>query len=428
MGSTLVVTNDFPPRQGGIETFVHQLTTRMPAEEVVVYTSAEPGAAAFDATLPFPVVRDRAHTLLPTPRTARRAAELARAHGCDRAWFGAAAPLALLAPALRRAGVRRMVATSHGHEIWWARTPLARQALRRIGQGVDVVTYLGEYTRARIAPALGPRARMVRLVPGVDAELFRPDTAGRAAVRARHGLDGRRPVIACVSRLVTRKGQDTLIRALPLVRRAVPEATVLIVGQGPEEARLRALAGRLLPAGAVVFTGGRPHRDLPPYLAAADVFAMPCRTRKGGLEAEGLGIVYLEAAASGLPVLVGDSGGAVDAVLDGVTGHVVDGTRPEAVAERLAALLTDPERARAMGRRGRAWVEREWSWDASHARLAGLLDPTVPLPERSTVPVPGRSSLPVPEQSSAGQSSWRESSAGQSSAGQPCSGPAGRER
>ncbi|WP_405612456.1 glycosyltransferase family 4 protein [Streptomyces sp. NBC_01511] len=380
MSSTLVVTNDFPPRQGGIETFVHAVTTRMPADRVVVYTSSEPGAAAYDATLPFPVVRDRAHMLLPTSRVTRTAIEIARSHGCDRVWFGAAAPLAYMAPALVRGGpIRRTVATTHGHEIWWARTPGARQVLRRVGTYVDVVTYLGEYTRSRIAPALGPGARMSRLVPGVDAATFRPDRGAscardvRDAVRERHGISGKK-IILCVSRLVTRKGQDVLIRALPLIRRAVPDAVLVVVGHGPDERRLRALARRHAD-GAVVFAGGKDHTETASYYAAADVFAMPCRTRKGGLEAEGLGIVFLEAAASGLPVVAGDSGGAPDAVLDGRTGLVVDGRDVASVAEALTTLLLSPERAAAMGEAGRRWVTKRWSWEASARHLTELLTP-----------------------------------------------------
>ncbi|MFB7615957.1 glycosyltransferase family 4 protein [Kitasatospora sp. NPDC056181] len=369
MASTLVVTNDFPPRQGGIETFVHALATRLPAGEVVVYTSAEPGAAAYDAGLPFPVVRDRSRMLLPTRRVTRRAAEIARANDCDRVWFGAAAPLAAMTPGLRRQapGIGRTVATTHGHEIWWARTPGARRLLRRIGDSVDVVTYLGEYTRARIAPALGPRARLERLVPGVDTGLFRPSGDG-----ARAGG----PVVLCVARLVPRKGQDVLIRALPLIRRAAPGTVLVLVGRGPDERRLRALARQHTEPGSVVFAGGREHAATAAHYAAADVFAMPCRTRRAGLEAEGLGIVFLEAAAAGLPVVAGRSGGAPDAVLDGVTGTVVDGRSPAVVASAVGRLLRAPaaERART-GAAGRRWVQQEWSWETSARRLAGLLDP-----------------------------------------------------
>lgn len=374
MGTTLVITNDFPPRQGGIETFVHAMATRVPDDDVVVYTSSEPGQREFDATLPFPVIRDRTRMLLPTRRVGRRAVEIMRAFGCDRVWFGAAAPLAAMAPTLRRAGARRIVATTHGHEIWWAYVPGARQALRRVGDGVDVVTYLGDYTRHRIAPALGPRACLSRLVPGVDVQAFRPDAdpVGARLLLDRLGVRDRK-VVLCVSRLVTRKGQDVLIRALPLLQRAVPDAVLVLVGQGPEERRLRALARRHAD-GSVVFAGGVSHAGTAAYYAAADVFAMPCRTRKAGLEAEGLGIVFLEAQASGLPVIAGNSGGAPDTVIDGETGRVVDGRDVEAVAEALALTLSSPERI-SMGAAGRRWAEKEWTWDASARHLTELLTP-----------------------------------------------------
>ncbi|MDX3375882.1 glycosyltransferase family 4 protein [Streptomyces sp. ME02-6991-2A] len=381
---TLVVTNDFPPRQGGIETFVHAMTGRFPAGSVVVYTSAEPGAAAHDAALPYPVIRDPARMLLPTPRATARAVELARLHGCDSVWFGAAAPLGLMGERLRReAGIRRAVATTHGHEVWWARTPGARTLLRRIGDRTDAVTYLGAATRAPIATALGPAAarRMVRLAPGVDAEAFRVRDGERYAVRAghqeireRYGL-GARPVILCAARLVPRKGQDTLIRALPAVRQAVPGAVLLLTGDGPYARTLRRLAEDTEVADHVILAGGQPHAQMPGHYAAADVFAMPCRTRRRGLEVEGLGIVFLEAAAAGLPVLVGDSGGAPDAVRDGETGHVVDGRDVDAVAGRLVELLRDREAAAAMGEKGRAWVREAWGWGSAYATLEGLLRP-----------------------------------------------------
>ncbi|MFI7890658.1 glycosyltransferase family 4 protein [Streptomyces sp. CACIS-1.16CA] len=381
---TLVVTNDFPPRQGGIETFVRAMTDRFPADSVVVYTSAEPEAAAHDAALPYPVVRDAARMLLPVPRVAARAAGLARRHGCDSVWFGAAAPLGLMADRLRReSGVRRAVATTHGHEVWWARTPGARALLRRIGERTDAVTYLGAATRTPIAAALGPAAarRMVRLAPGVDAEAFAVRPGARGAVRTPvnrvrelYGL-GARPVILCAARLVPRKGQDTLIRALPAVLRAVPDAVLLLTGDGPCARTLHRLAADTGVAHAVVLAGGRPHPEMPEHYAAAEVFAMPCRTRRRGLEVEGLGIVFLEAAAAGLPVLVGDSGGAPDTVRDGETGYVVDGRDTDAVADRLVALLRDPAAAAAMGERGRAWVREAWGWDGAYATLAGLLRP-----------------------------------------------------
>ncbi|GAA1546305.1 glycosyltransferase family 4 protein [Actinomadura kijaniata] len=363
----LIVTNDFPPRRGGIETFVYEMARRFPAGEVVVYTSREEGDAAFDAGLAFPVVRDPARTLLPTRRVVRNVRRLLARYGCDRVWFGAAAPLGLMAG---RIGVPS-VATTHGHEVWWASVPGARQVLRRIGERADVVTYLTDDTRRRMARAWGPGARLERLVPGVDADLFRPGDG--SGVREHLGL-GDRPVILSVSRLVARKGQDRLVRAMPLVRAAVPDATLLIVGDGPQEFWLRGLAGKIAPGG-VVFAGGRPHAELPPFYAAADVFAMPCRDRRLGLETEGLGIVFLEAQAAGLPVLAGRSGGAPEAVRDGETGFVVDDD-VRRIADRLVTLLTDPG---AMGAKGRAWVRDEWSWDRSHDRLRHLLGtcPTV---------------------------------------------------
>jgi phosphatidylinositol alpha-1,6-mannosyltransferase len=355
----LIVSNDFPPRRGGIQSFVHELASRMPAGSVVVYAPRWDGAAEFDARQPFPVIRHPTSLMLPVPSVARRAARLLREHGCDTVLFGAAAPLGLLAPSLRRAGAGRIVAITHGHEAGWAALPGARTLLRRIGDETDVLTYLGEYFRVRLARVLSAEAaaRMVRLAPGVDTASFRPG-AGGDAIRERLGLTGR-PVVVCVSRMVPRKGQDTLIRAWPQVlARARGAPALLLVGDGPYRAQLERLARRAGIAGSVVFTGPVPGADLPAYYDAGNVFAMPCRTRRGGLDVEGLGIVYLEASASGLPVVGGDSGGAPDAILPGETGYVVPGRDPAAVADRIAGLLADPAGARAMGEKGAAWVGR----------------------------------------------------------------------
>ncbi|MER6326804.1 glycosyltransferase family 4 protein [Streptomyces coelicoflavus] len=369
---TLIVTNDFPPRQGGIETFVRELADRFPPDGVVVLTGSPTPAAQPGEPVPYPVVRHPARTLLPTPRATAHAAAVARRYGCDRVWFGAAAPLALMAGRLRRtAGIRTAVATTHGHEVGWARTPGARGLLRRVGTEVDTLTWLGDSTRGPIEAALAPGARTARLVPGVDTGAFHPAVDG-APVRTRWGL-GHRPVILCAARLVPRKGQDTLVRALPWVRRAVPDAVLLLVGDGPYLSGLRQLALREGVMDSVFFAGGHPHHALPSFYAAADVFAMPCRTRRAGLEVEGLGIVYLEAAASGLPVVAGDSGGAPDTVREGETGYVVDGRSVAATADRLIRLLRDPRLARAMGDGGRRWVRTAWSWDRSYATLRDLL-------------------------------------------------------
>ncbi|MDQ0953087.1 phosphatidylinositol alpha-1,6-mannosyltransferase [Streptomyces phaeochromogenes] len=380
MHKTLIVTNDFPPRPGGIQAFLHNMALRLDPERLVVYASTwkrgREGAeatAAFDAEQPFVIVRDRTTMLLPTPRVSQRAVGLLREHGCTSVWFGAAAPLGLLAPALRKAGAGRLVATTHGHEAGWAQLPGSRGLLRRIGESTDTITYLGEYTRSRIAAALTPEAaaRMAQLPPGVDEKTFHPGSGGDA-VRARLGLTDR-PVVVCVSRLVPRKGQDTLILAMPRILASEPEAVLLIVGGGPYEKDLRRLAYETGVVGSVRFTGAVPWSELPAHYGAGDVFAMPCRTRRGGLDVEGLGIVYLEASATGLPVVAGDSGGAPDAVLDGETGWVVRGGSPEDAADRIVALLGDPELRCRMGERGREWVEEKWRWDLLAERLKELL-------------------------------------------------------
>jgi phosphatidylinositol alpha-1,6-mannosyltransferase len=376
MRRTLIVTNDFPPRQGGIQSFIHELALRLPADALTVYAPRWDGAAEFDARQPFEVVRHPTSLMIHSPGVTRRAIQVANAKGAEAVVFGAAAPLGLITPALRRStGITRAIAITHGHEAGWAALPVARQMLRRIGENVDVVTYLGEYFRVRVAAALSPAAaaRMTQLAPATDPATFRPDPQAGAAIRARHGLADR-PVVACVSRLVPRKGQDTLIRAWPQVLAQVPEAALLIVGGGPYASSLRSLATRTVPPASAIFTGPVPFAELPAHYAAGDVFAMPCRTRRGGLDVEGLGIVYLEASATGLPVIGGDSGGAPNAILDGETGYVVPGRDTRTLASRIVSLLRDPAGARAMGEKGRAWIERDWTWDQAAARLASLID------------------------------------------------------
>ncbi|MEV2266213.1 glycosyltransferase family 4 protein [Nonomuraea africana] len=362
MSRVLIVTNDFPPRPGGIQSFVHGLALRTPS--VMVYAPRWRGCEEFDGRQPYPVVRHPTSLMLPTPGVARRAARLVAAHGAETVVFGAAAPLGLLAPRLRAAGARRIVMLTHGHES----SPLFRPLMRRIGSHADVVTYLGSYTHARLA-ALIPPGKLVRLAPGVDTDVFSPSVD---AAHLRHALGlGDRPVVVCVSRLVPRKGQDRLIRAWPLVLRAVPSAVLLVVGGGPYRRRLERMAAGL--GDAVRFTGVVPASSLPSYYAVGDVFAMPCRTRMGGMDVEGLGIVFLEASSTGLPVVAGASGGAPDAVRHGETGLVVDGRSVPEVAGALIELLVDTDWARKMGERGREWVAGEWDWSRVAARFHTLL-------------------------------------------------------
>ena len=399
MAKVLIVTNDFPPRSGGIQSFVHSLATGMPDGSVVVYAPAWEGAAEFDAKQPFPVVRHPTSLMLPVPGVARRARRILAEHGCDTVLFGAAAPLGLLGAGLRKAGARRVVALTHGHEAGWAALPGARALLRKIGDYVDVVTYLGEYFRIRVSRALSPSAaaKMVRLAPGVDNTMFRPG-AGGAKIRAKLGIAADVPVVVCVSRIVPRKGQDTLIRAWPRVlagmrsaagqstgagtgmsaaprtdSRPQPDPVLLIVGGGKYADKLKRLAQRLNVANSVLFTGSVPWQDLAAHYDAGNVFAMPCRTRRGGLDVEGLGIVYLEASATALPVIGGDSGGAPDAILAGETGYVVTGGDEAELADRLVQLLSDPDAAATMGDKGLAWIDQEWRWDLVSRRLAEIL-------------------------------------------------------
>jgi phosphatidyl-myo-inositol dimannoside synthase len=371
----LVITNDFGPRQGGIESFVHALLDRLPHGSFLVYTNHQTESAEFDrqftARTGALVIRDRSRVLLPTMRVRRHAARLVREHEVSAVWFGSAAPLALMTARLRRAGASTIVATTHGHEVWWAKLPLMRTAIRAIGANVDVLTYLGEFTRNALAKAMNNRdlPKLQRLAPGVDLEHFKERDGD--IIRQRHGL-GTDPVIACISRLVHRKGQDRLIEALPIILRSLPRTRLLLVGQGPRRKHLEALARRLDVADSVTFAGAVPYAELPAYYSAGTIFAMPTRTRLGGLEVEGLGMVYLEASACGRAVIAGRSGGSPDAVLHGKTGELVD-DNPAHIAEVALTLLTDQARRREMGSAGRAWVENEWDWSMVADRFTAMV-------------------------------------------------------
>ena len=375
MTRILLVTNDFPPRRGGIQSYLEQFVRRLVdtgQHELTVYAPRWRESEDYDREAPFEVVRHPGTLMLPQPGVDRRMRGLIRDHEIETVWFGAAAPLALLASRARDAGAEHVVASTHGHEVGWSMLPIARSALRRIGEETDVISYVSRYTRGRIASAFGPRACLEHLPPGVDTDRFQPDSVARAQLRARYQL-GDRPVVVCVSRLVPRKGQDMLIRALPEIRRRVDGTALVIVGGGPYADHLHRLAQDCGVACDVVFTGGVPTDELAAHYAMADVFAMPCRTRGAGLDVEGLGIVFLEASASGVPVVAGSSGGAPETVRDGETGRVVDGRVHDEIVEVISELLADPELAHRMGLAGRRWIERDWNWDAHTGRLADLL-------------------------------------------------------
>lgn len=375
MTRVLLVTNDFPPRPGGIQSYLEQFVGHLAAtgeHRLTVYAPRWKGCEAYDRAAAYRIVRHPGTLMLPEPGVDRRMRALIAEDDVETVWFGAAAPLALLASRARQSGAQRVLASTHGHEVGWSMLPVARSALRRIGDTTDVVTFVSDYTRGRFASAFGPRAHLQHLPPGVDVDRFRPDPAARDEMRARYGL-GQRPTVVCVSRLVPRKGQDMLIKALPDIRRRVDGAALVIVGGGPHGEHLHGLAREVGVTEHVVFTGGVPSAELPAHYAMADVFAMPCRTRGYGMDVEGLGIVFLEASASGVPVVAGRSGGAPETVRDGETGRLVDGRSHDGIVDAVGSILADPELAARMGAAGRSWISRDWSWPAQTARLSDLV-------------------------------------------------------
>ena len=362
----LFVTNDFGPRAGGIETFIIGLIQRRPFGQTIVYTSFQENSAQFDAdwlaNYGVRVIRDRSKILLPTPRVALHLRGIIKKEGITTAAFGAAAPLGLLSASMKRAGVVRTVALTHGHEVWWAKVFPFNLLLRRIGSTVDALTYLGEFTRKAISKALSAKAQsaMVKIAPGIDVEHFIPTDA--SPLRESLGLADKK-VIVSVGRLVHRKGQDHLIEAMPEILKNVPRAHLLLVGEGPYREHLQNLVHQLKLESSVTFIGRIQYQDLPMYICVGDIFAMPSRSRLMGLEVEGLGIVYLEASSCGLPVLAGDSGGAPDAVILNETGLVVSGTDNKEIASAAVALLTNLEASQKMGTVGRQWIVDNWRWE-----------------------------------------------------------------
>jgi phosphatidylinositol alpha-1,6-mannosyltransferase len=373
----LCITNDFGPRAGGIETFVIGLIERLPKGSVIVYTSSQENSAPFDAAwqknFGVEVVRDKSKILLPTLRVGRQVRALACERGIEKVFFGAAAPLGLLSHGLRRVGVKKIVALTHGHEVWWAKIWPFSSLLRRIGSGVDHLTFLGEFTRSEISRALTTSAQdaMVKIAPGIDTNHFSPQERAEE-LKEQLGL-GDKKIIISVGRLVHRKGQDTLVEALPLILRQVPNAHLVFVGEGPRQKYMMQRADKLGIRDHITFIGRIQYKDLPQYICIGDLFAMPSRSRFGGLEVEGLGIVYLEASSCGLPVLGGTSGGAPDAVIHGETGLVVDGTSAHDVAEAATALLLDEALSLKYGLQGRQWVNQEWLWENWATRFSALL-------------------------------------------------------
>jgi phosphatidylinositol alpha-1,6-mannosyltransferase len=359
----LLVTNDFPPKHGGIQSYLWELWRRLPAGDVTVLTTPHPGDSVWDGAQPFRVVRARQRVLLPTPALRRRIDALAEEVGAELVVLDPALPLGALGPRL----ARPYGLVLHGAEVTVpGRLPAAAPLLRRVLRGASVVVAAGSYPldEARRC-ARRPLAGELVVPPGVDVERFRPlDDDERASARRRHGLPEDAVVVLGVSRLVPRKGFDVLLRAA-----AGLDVVVAVAGGGRDEARLR----RMAPPNARLL-GRVADDELPALYGAADVFAMLCRNRWGGLEQEGFGIVFLEAAAAGLPQVAGRSGGSWEAVADGETGFVLDDpTDLGAVTGALQRLVADADLRRRMGAAARARAVAGFTYDDLAASLSAAL-------------------------------------------------------
>ena len=367
MPKTLLVTNDFPPVIGGIESYLRDFVSLLDPNEIIVFAPIRDKAAceSYDAQLQYPVIRWPHRLLLPTPRAAKKLREIIRTHDIDTVWFGAAAPLALLAKTAKKAGAKKVISTTHGHEVGWSMIPGARQALRVIGNNSDVLTYISSYTRRRLARPFGSNPRWVHLPSGVNADNFGVANPQRQA-EAKQALG----IAASAPRFGPRKGQDKLLRAFPILRKKFPDLQLILVGRGRYYRKLSKLQQKLAPEALLVNNADYSKNQslVADALAAADIFAMPARTRAGGLSVEGLGIVYLEAQACGLPVIAGNSGGAPETITE-ATGLVVNGHRVSSLVRGLETLLADAQLRSEMGTAGREHVVKNWNWDLMGARL-----------------------------------------------------------
>ncbi len=366
----LFVTNDFPPQLGGIERFASELAAHVPGAAVLA--ADHPDAADHDRTAPFVVHRAPTRFMLPTRATAALVGRVARAERSDVVVLLSPLPLAVLGPRLDLP----WTVVTHGAELTVpGRLPGFGAALRGGLGAAPGLFAVSEHTAEQLRRLLGPGGPPVRLLPnGVDVDRFHPTVDG-APVRRRLGL-GDGPVVGCVGRLVPRKGQDRLLAAMPLVREHLPEARLLLVGDGRLRPRLER-AARAQGPGRVVLTGAVAASELPAHVAAMDVLAHPNRSRWAGLEQEGFGVVFLEGQACARPVIAGDSGGSPEALADGVSGLLVDGTDPGRIAEAIVGIISDDGRAAAMGRAGRALVEQRFTWSAVAGRFLADLGLTV---------------------------------------------------
>ena len=371
----LLVTNDLGPRAGGIETFILGLLDRLDGNEIVIYTAAQPDSAEFDAALAAKtgaiILRDKNSILIPTPAVNRRVRKVMKEYQSEIIWFGAAMPLAWMSGLLKRAGAKRVVAITHGHEVWWAKLPPFKWIFARATRSIDVLTYLGEFTKKAMSPVVNSACRMVQIAPGISIDHFTPGIKSPELIKE-FGLEGKQVLIS-VGRLVHRKGQDKLLEALPNILLQHPDVVLLFVGIGPRKKKLDQLVKRYQLESYIRFVGRVKYENLPKYFRLGDLFVMPSRSRLAGLEVEGLGIVYLEASASGVAVLAGKSGGAPDAVIVGETGEIVDGTDSSDIARVINEMLDNPWKLATMGKAGHTWTQSQWDWKIWGERFKEVL-------------------------------------------------------
>jgi phosphatidylinositol alpha-1,6-mannosyltransferase len=371
----LLVTNDLGPRVGGIETFILGLLDQLDCNEIVIYTAAQPDSAEFDAALAAKtgaiILRDKNSILIPTPAVNRRVRKVMQEYQSEIIWFGAAMPLAWMSGLLKRAGAKRVVAITHGHEVWWAKLPPFKWIFARATSSMDVLTYLGEFTKKAMSPVVHSACAMVRIAPGISIEHFTPGIKSPELIKE-FGLEGKQVLIS-VGRLVHRKGQDKLLEAMPNILLQHPDVVLLFVGIGPRKKKLDQLVKKYQLEAYVRFVGRVKYENLPKYFRLGDLFVMPSRSRLAGLEVEGLGIVYLEASASGVAVLAGKSGGAPDAVIVGQTGEIVDGTNSGEIARTINEMLDNPGKLATMGEAGHTWTESQWDWKIWGERFKEVL-------------------------------------------------------
>ncbi len=366
----ILVTNDFPPKIGGIQSLLWEWWRRLPSDQFAVLTAPHDDAEQFDAEQPFRIERVPEPVLLPHPLMVRRVNALAEDFGAELVVLDPAVPLGLIGRSLRLP----YHVVLHGAEVTVpGRLPLAKQGLAYVLNGAEHVIAAGLYPAAEANRAAGRQLPTTVITPGVDTDRFHPLSTGERESARRHlGLPLDAQIILGVSRLVPRKGFDTAIAAVARMTATHPKLVLVIAGAGRDEQRLRSLAQQV--AAPVQFLGRVPNDDLPRLYGCCDVFAMLCRSRWGGLEQEGFGIVFVEAAACGLPQVAGSSGGAAEAVFDGVTGVVVHD--PSSVAEAVAAftrLLDNPVELERMGAASRARAVVDFSYDVLAAKLGTAL-------------------------------------------------------